>query len=74
MPFPWTARPVQMWLPQPTRPPCRELPLLLIGRVYLTGPTPGWSSVNVPLAMRLPYRPIDSPKYGPPFAVTGGLS
>jgi hypothetical protein len=26
------------------------------------------------LAIRLPYRPMVSPKYGPPLAVTGGLS
>ncbi len=73
-PEPKTGWLAQTWLPKPTIPPCRAFGPLLTGTVYVTGPTPGWFRVNLPLAIRLAYRPTVSPKYTPVVGATGGLS
>src|SRR6266516_7253968 len=61
----------QMRLPQPTKPPCSVFGPLLIGSVYVVP-----LSLNEAPPIRLAYRPMVSPKYGPPkFGdVGGGLS
>ena len=56
----WKGVVAQMCLSKPTEPPWSEFGGLLIARSSYTWP----SRTNLPLAMRLPYRPMRAPKYG----------
>ncbi len=64
-----TGLSLQTTLSNPLIPPCRWFSLSLRASEYATP-----SSVNVPLPIRLPYRPTIAPKYGVVFRYPSRLS